>query len=483
MVKKLLAAIGVIIAIIVLVVIVVGIIIYIKVDKTFIENQLSKALNRQVSIEAVDVGIFSVISGFEVKNLAISNFKTPGELKALQGKPVEKTDLFSGMETLRFKLKFLPLLCGKIDLRELVLYKPVVNLSKNRQGVLNIDDLIKSKKTPADETPKEPPAGGPAKPLTADDIPLSVVAGEIGMKNGTINYRDDQYDQTFQIYNLTALLHDIQIDPESLDQKNEIKTKLDMGIKTVGAMKTGSVQNFNVTIDAAGKVIPFDKKTRQLNPEVILHVGMPAGEVTGLQIFNAVAAVPILGDYLGQHLSFLQGKQQWKGSDKNGWDLRYKAGQAEITNGNLDLEQTKLHFNGGMNLDSRALAMNLNMLMKKEINDAVRTSLAQKIDAAIKSPDVKKYVNSLSVAQEAMKPLLNDEGFIDLSAAIGGTIQKPAITLTKPALTSLGGLVKDTIEDAAVEAGKEAVKGAARKYLKEDQQKMLEDVGGLLKKK
>ena len=128
-----------------------------KVDKTFISSQMAKALNRQVYIEKIDISIFSVLSGIEIKNVAISNFKTPQELENLQGKPVAAGDVFAGMEALRFKVKILPLLKRQVELKELVLYSPVINLSKNKQGVLNIDDLIKSKK-PADKEKKEPQA-------------------------------------------------------------------------------------------------------------------------------------------------------------------------------------------------------------------------------------------------------------------------------------------------------------------------------------
>jgi hypothetical protein len=141
-----------------------------------------------------------------------------------------------------------------------------------------------------------------------------------------------------------------------------------MGLKTVGSMKTGSVQSFDVTIDATGKVIPFDVKTRQMEPEAIVHVGFPDGQITGLQIFNSVAAIPGLGDYLGEYISFLKGKQQWKGSKASGVDMRYKAGKAELSNGKLDLKEANLLFAGAVNTESKALDMNLDMVMKKEIN-------------------------------------------------------------------------------------------------------------------
>jgi uncharacterized protein involved in outer membrane biogenesis len=473
MFKKLLITIGAIVAVIAVLVIVAGVIVYKKVDKTFISSQMSKSLNRQVYIEKIDVNIFSVLSGIEIKNVAISNFKTPQELESLQGKPVAAGDVFAGMESLHFKIKIIPLLKKQVELKELVLYSPVINLSKNKQGVLNINDLIKSKKQEKKELQE------PAKPLTADEIPVDIAVGEIGMKNGTINYYDGEHDQKFQIYKLTTLAHDINIVPKELEKKNEVNLKLSMGIKTIGTIKTGSVQNFDITIDATGKMIPFDVKTRLLEPEVILHIAVPDGEITGLQIFNSIATIPILGDYLGEYVAFLKDKQEWKDSKETGLDLRYKADKAQITNGKLNLKQAKLLFDGSMNMKSKAVDMNMDMAMKKEINDGVKTSLAKKIDSLINSPEVKKYADSNKLADAAMQPLLNKDGVIDLKAKVGGTTNKPDVKLTQPQLGSLGDIVKNAAGSVAIEAGKGAVKDTAKKLLNEDQQKVLEGVEGL----
>ena len=50
MFKKLLTAIGFIVAVIVVLVIVAGVIVYMKVDKTFISSRMANTLNRQVYI-------------------------------------------------------------------------------------------------------------------------------------------------------------------------------------------------------------------------------------------------------------------------------------------------------------------------------------------------------------------------------------------------------------------------------------------------
>jgi len=372
------------------------------------------------------------------------------------------------METLRFKIRFLPLLKRKFDLKELVLYSPIINLTRSKQGVLNCADLIKSKKQPDDEEIRQP-----LKPLTADDIPVAITVGEIGIKNGTINYYDGEYDQKFQVYKLTTLAYDINIDPKELEKKDEVKLKLALGLKTVGAMKTGSVQSFDITLDATGKVIPFDVKTRHLDPEVILHI--PDGEITGLQIFNSVAAIPLLGDYLGEYISFLKGKQQWKDSKETGVDVRYKTDKAELSNGRLDLKEAKLLFDGAVNTDSKAIDMNLDMIMQKEINDAVKTALAKKIEEAIKSPEIKKYADSNKLAEAAMQPLLNKDGMIDLKLKVGGTTRKTNVQLVQPQLDSLSTVVQKAAGSVATQAGKQLLEGG--------QKKALENIQDLFKKK
>ena len=378
MLKKILIAIGILIAAIVIIIAAAGIIIMRVVDKPFIESRISQALNRQVKIEKIDVSIFSLVSGIEIKKMVISNFKTPPELAALKDKPMEAGDVFVDMEALHFKVRFLPLVRRQFELDQLVLYGPVIHLARSKQGFLNCDDLIKSKKQQLAEKADLNKTEA-AKPVTADDIPLAITVGEIGIKNGTINYHDGEFDQKFQVYNLTALAYDINVDPKDLAKKDDVKLKIALGLKTVGPMKTGSVQSFDITIDATGKVIPFDTKTRLLEPEIIIHVAFPDGQINGLQIFNAVAAIPLLGDYLGEHISFLKGKQEWKNSKASYVDLRYKAGKADISNGNLDLKEAKLLFAGMVNTDSKALDIKLDMVMKKEINNAIKSTLAKKL--------------------------------------------------------------------------------------------------------
>ena len=475
MFKKLLFAIGAVIALVIVLLVTAGVLIYVKVDKEFIAAQMSRALNRQVSIEKIDVSIFSVLSGIETGKVTVSNFKTPQQLNDLQGKPVDPADVFVSMDSFKFKVKILPLLKRRVELKEAVLYKPVVNLSKNRAGVMNIDDLLQTKKSDQPEEKEKKPAA----PLSADDMPVRISIGEIGIRDATLNYYDGVYDQTIQIYALTALVHDILIDPQDLPANNEAGLRLNLGARSVGPMKSGSVRSFDIKLDVTGKVIPFDKATRLIDPEAILKIALPSGELTGLEIFNAIAAVPLLGDYLGPYIGFLKDTQKWEDSDRSGMDLRYKASLVEITNGRLGLKDADFFFDGQTNLKTRAADLNLELLLPGEVNEPVRKFLASKIDASIKNPNVKKYVEPEKLADIAVRPLLNDEQRIELDAKVTGTTNKPVIRLTRPHLATLESFVQENAGSIAVEVGKEA----AQKLLREDQREVLDHVEGLFKKK
>ena len=99
------------------------------------------------------------------------------------------------------------------------------------------------------------------------------------------------------------------------------------------------------------------------------------------------------------------------------------------------------------------------------------------------NPEVKKYADYNKLAEAAMKTLLNKDGMIALKTKVGGTTKKRDVKLTQPQLDTLGEVVKSAAGSVEIEAGKGVDKDAAGKILKEDQQKVLEDVEVLFKTK
>ncbi len=471
MLKMIAKIVGGFVGIIVLLVVIASAAIIFIVNKGLVEDQMKKALNRHVQIQDVKVGIFSVLSGIEVKGVAISNFKTEKQLEALKGKPVAANDLFVGMESLRLKLKFLPLLKRNFELKEMVLYSPRVNIARSKAGQFNFADLTRPKKLTAEEREELAKKDAePSKPLTADDLPVAVNIGEVGIRNGTINYYDGKFDQRFQVYKLTAVVSRIAVDPKNLAGKNNARIKLFMGVKTVGPIKTGSVQSFDITFDVTGNAKPFDLKTRRLDPEISLHAGSPDGQITGLQIFNTIAGNDVLKKYIGDQLSFLKGKQSWKGSKLAYVDLWYKAGVAKLSNGNLKLKECRLLFDGMTNTQTGGLDVNLELELLKSRNDAIRVGIRKQVESGLKKLGATKYAKADKIAETAMKPLLNENGMVYMKFKVAGTTGKPETKLTHPQLGSLDSLIKevagDVVKEAAKDAGKKLIEDGGKKLMK-----------------
>ncbi len=476
MVKKILKIAGGLLALILVLIIAASIAIIVIVNKELVENQMKKALHRHVQIEDISVGIFSVISGIEVKNVKISNFKTEKELDALKGKPVPQNDTFVSLKAFKLKLKFIPLLKKNFELNELVLYEPSINVVKSAAGGYNFDDLLQPKKmTPEEKAAEEKKKAEeakkakeePAKPFTADDIPVAVSVGKIGTENATITYYDQKFDQTFQVYGLTALVKNIKIDPKDLKSKDSMTVDVSMGVRTIGKVRSGSVQSFNIKFDIDGRVIPFDLKTRKLDPEAILKVGSPDGSITGLQIFDKIAGIEILNKYLGKHLSFLKGTTEWKGSKAAYVNAWYKSNIAKLSNGNVNAKEVRILFDGTVNTASKALDVNLELQLPEKNNKTVKVALRQQIESGMKKLGAKKYVNADKITDAAFKPFVNEKGIICMKFKVTGTANSPKTDMTKPALKSLDEVIKsmagDVLKEAAQDAAKKAVTDGVKK--------------------
>ncbi|MEJ5361377.1 MAG: AsmA family protein [Spirochaetota bacterium] len=451
--KKILKWVAIVIGSIFALIIVASIVLMLIVTKDMIAGQMEKALNRHVTIEKIDVSIFSIVSGIEVKGVAISNFKTPQQLEALKGKPVEKGDLFIGLDSFTFKLKFLPLLQGKFELRELLLTSPKINITRYQSGAFNFSDLIKPSKEEkkVEEVKKEEPS----KPLTADTIPISITIGKVGIEKGTITFVDQSLQQTLQLYNLNALVHDIEIDPKDLAKKNQVKVKLDIGIKTIGKTSSGSVESFDIGLASRGTVKPFDLKTRILNPEIALKAGSPYGTMTGLQIFDAIKSNETLANYSGK-FDFLSKDVKWK----NGYvDIWYKGGLLKITNGKISTDDYAGNFKADLNLNTKAVNADIDMTLNEKHNKSIYNGIEKNASRLIKG-DVAKYVKPDMVAKKAFGYLTNKDGKVFLQFLVTGTMDKPKTKLVAPKLPSLMDVIKDIGGDA-VDVAKEKAKEKA----------------------
>jgi len=446
-----------------------GIAAMIIIDKPFIENQMEKQLHRQVRIGDVSGGLFSAVSGFSVKDVRISNFKSEKEIESLKNKPVTDSDIFASMKSFNFKISIPPLFSGKFVLNELMLKGPQINIVRYKSGAFNFSDLMVSKPmTPEEKADLEKKlreeAAKPkeeSKPVKADDIPVAINIGSVGMEDGNINFSDLTSGQKLNIYKVTAKVYDITIDPKNLEKNDSISLKIFAGIKTLSRPESGSVQSFDIAFDVTGNIIPFDKKTRILNPEISVKAGSPYGNVTGLQVFNEMINVEQIAKYSGK-FDFLKKELDWK----NGFvKIHYKENIVTLSDGKFANDDYALNFGGTVNIASMNLNFNSDMTLAKKNTEKVKGQTSKLADKLI-TGKAKNYLKADVIADAAIKPMLNSNGEIFLQYSIKGTASKPDVKLIHPKLGSLSDLVKDAIKNAAGNVT-EKVKDAAKDKAKE----------------
>ena len=460
---------GILLGVLVLLIISASIVIMFMVDKEMIAGQMESVLNRHVTIDALDIGLFSVVSGVEVAGVKISNYKTPEQLEALKGKPVAENDLFAGLKRLSLKLRFLPLLSGSVQVGEFVIYEPDIHIVKYKNGAFNFSDLLQPE---AEEKKQE---AKPSEPLSADDLPLSITLGKVGLEKGTVTYLDKDLNQTIQIYDLTLLAHSADIDPSNLEARNRVKIQFELGVKPKDRLKSGAVKFFDIRLAGEGAVKPFDLKTRKLDPEITLEVGSPKGTLSGVKILESIQSVKAIEQYTGK-LSFLQDEVTWEGANV---DLWYKAGNAKVSTGNITAKDYTLDFSGSTNIDTKAIDLDLGMELGKEPSQALRASIDKKMQNELKG-DVAKYVSSEQLTDLVMKRLTNEDGNVYLKYKVTGTTTSPRPTLVEPTVPPLQTLMKEMGVNVA-DIAKEAAKKEAQKALGDATKDLGDDIGKMFK--
>lgn len=128
--KIVLWIIGILIALIIITSVVVRIIFTKEKLISMIQPRVEEALHRKVVIEDISPSIFRGL-GVDIKGLKISNL--PG---------FEQEDLFR-IKNFSVRVKLLPLLKKRIEIRKIILDKPEIFIEINKEKALNIADLLK----------------------------------------------------------------------------------------------------------------------------------------------------------------------------------------------------------------------------------------------------------------------------------------------------------------------------------------------------
>ena len=143
--------------------------------------RIEEALKREVEIEDINVSIWGGL-GVDVK-----------EMKVLNPTGFIQEELFK-FDQLSIRVKFLPLLRKRIEIKKLILEGPEINLEKNKAGLSNFEDLTKGE---------------------SGAIVIPVAFDQLQIKNGKILYLDDKDKKRM-------VLHQFEQNAKlSLDEKME----------------------------------------------------------------------------------------------------------------------------------------------------------------------------------------------------------------------------------------------------------------------
>ena len=263
----------------------------------------SARLNRDVRIGDLSVGWRS---GVQVTDVAVLE---------RDGSP------FASLKSLSCDLGILPLLGGRLLVRDLSIVEPKVVIRRDKEGRLNIDDLrALGKATPPEKEPDEPKEEG------SDTLPDASIRATVA--NGTFEFHDEATGETVSIHDFEAALAMPSVnDPISLSvdfhltqggkteavslkaealiaEQNRLLTdrataSLDLASVPVQASMRLDMGQFNGAPDAKGAQLMLHCDLGQLMVRIGPIVGLPEGMQVAGTIKSEMAAAGDLGSSIG----------------------------------------------------------------------------------------------------------------------------------------------------------------------------------------
>ena len=190
--------------------------------KTFIKNQLQNSLNREVNFDKVS---YSVIKGIVLDNFSIKTKSNQPSKYLIKSKRIS------------FNILLIPLPTkDKVIITNLKIESPYINLIKDSEGKLNIEDLLKTKHHKN-------------KKKTSNIL----IAG-LRLSNGNLNLYDYSKEKTYQqrITNLYASYH------YSFPLSVKFKLKAKEADKKTSLLCTGNYNLKTKSISLGGKIKELD---------------------------------------------------------------------------------------------------------------------------------------------------------------------------------------------------------------------------------
>ena len=470
--------------------------------KDMIESQLENIVHRDVEINQLSLNIFSTSPEIMIKDLIIANQLLTQSITANKSDAIDQNNRFVDIKAIQFKMQLMPLMAGKIELSELLMKDPSIKIVRHENGSFNFSDLLEkpqkkktvpkttqttqtvSEKKPEKKTRPPEKKHTESKDFSADDLPVSICIGKVGMDNGHIHFLDQQYQQAIHLKKLKVLLNDVNINPENLEKENSAQLNISMTIKTEGQLKTGWAKTFDIDLLMEAAIQPFNVQTRLLDPLATINMGSPSGVITGLQIYESIRSK--LMNFEIKALDFLKKDLHWEDGL-----VQLKADQhiVHFTDGRFKLDNMAVSADGKYLISKKAVDLAADILLdpnkQKKIQNDIRSLIKDKINYR-----ARKYVSEDKIYQNIIDSITAKDGQIHLIFAISGPVNKPDVHLVHPKWPVLDGIISQALKSVKHKLSNELKQKADRelnklkdKYLDEKGKEGLDNLKDNLLKK
>jgi len=169
--------------------------------KNSVAGAASEALQRDVSIGELSVGW---TSGFRLGELAVKE---------------KSGEDFVSLKAMTCDYRVMPLIGGDVVVQELRVVEPRIYLRRDKDGKLNIDDLMTPSDTPA--PPPPPPSPGPSGPVELPNVELHAK-----IENALFSFEDEAAGETVEVKNFNT-----NLDMSSVNEGLKLSVDFDLVAK------------------------------------------------------------------------------------------------------------------------------------------------------------------------------------------------------------------------------------------------------------
>jgi AsmA protein len=196
-IKWIVSIIGVFVLLVLIAIVIVSLVVDVEKYKPLIETKVSEATGRSFTLGGpLEPSLFPWV-GLQLSDLHLAN---PSGF--------EEKDFLS-VKSFEVRVKLLPLMLRKIEVKRFVMDAPRIVLEKAKDGSAGWQGLGSQKSQPPRDTkssPAPPPSGDGGLPIE------SLVVGELAITNGQILYLDKSTDTRKEVNDIRLVLSDVSFD-------------------------------------------------------------------------------------------------------------------------------------------------------------------------------------------------------------------------------------------------------------------------------